>query len=242
MQGAKRLVAGYDGSAESSLAVRWAAQHAPLLDAELLVVHCSLWPLFTQDLGPVQGISGSGLRHHAQAVLDQGAAEALTIEPALRIRTVLLDGLPTAQLRRLSDKSEMLVLGSRGIGGFLGLLVGSVSLELAATANCPVAVIRFDPAPGGPVIVGIDSTGSPAALHDACNFAKAIRRDVIIVHVLRLSFGRVRDAAARRAARALLGTAAASARTLSPGSSIREELIEETSVPRALLNTSRGRG
>jgi nucleotide-binding universal stress UspA family protein len=242
MQGAKRLVAGYDGSAESSLAVRWAAQHAPLLDAELLVVHCSLWPLFTQDLGPVQGISGSGLRHHAQAVLDQGAAEALTIEPALRIRTVLLDGLPTAQLRRLSDKSEMLVLGSRGIGGFLGLLVGSVSLELAATANCPVAVIRFDPAPGGPVIVGIDSTGSPAALHDACNFAKAIRRDVIIVHVLRLSFGRVRDAAARRAARALLGTAAASARTLSPGSSIREELIEETSVPRALLNTSRGAG
>jgi len=242
MQGAKRLVAGYDGSAESSLAVRWAAQHAPLLDAELLVVHCSLWPLFTQDLGPVQGISGSGLRHHAQAVLDQGAAEALTIEPALRIRTVLLDGLPTAQLRRLSDKSEMLVLGSRGIGGFLGLLVGSVSLELAATANCPVAVIRFDPAPGGPVIVGIDSTGSPAALHDACNFAKAIRRDVIIVHVLRLSFGRVRDAAARRAARALLGTAAASARTLSPGSSIREELIEESSVPRALLNTSRGAG
>jgi nucleotide-binding universal stress UspA family protein len=245
MQGAKRLVAGYDGSAESSLAVRWAAQHAPLLDAELLVVHCSLWPLFTQDLGPVQGISGSGLRHHAQAVLDQGAAEALTIEPALRIRTVLLDGLPTAQLRRLSDESEMLILGSRGTGGFLGLLVGSVSLELAATANCPVAVIRFDPAPKGPVVVGIDSTGSPAALHDACNLAKAIRRDVVIVHVLRLPFGRGRDAAApraRRAARALLGTAAASARTLCPGSSIREELIEETSVPRALLNTSRGAG
>ncbi|WP_235012876.1 universal stress protein [Arthrobacter sp. SLBN-100] len=238
-------MAGYDGSAGSSLAVRWAAQHAPLLDAELLVVHCSLWPLFTQDLGPVQGISDSGLRHHAQAVLDQGAAEALTVEPTLRIRTVLLDGLPTAQLRRLSNEAAMLVLGSRGTGGFLGLLVGSVSLELAATANCPVAVVRLDPAPEGPIVVGIDSTGSPVALHDACVLAEAMRTDVVIVHVLRLPFSGGRDAAApraRREARALLGAAAASARTLSPGGSIHEELIEETSVPRALLNSSRGAG
>ncbi|HJV99651.1 MAG TPA: universal stress protein [Arthrobacter sp.] len=239
-----RIVVGYDGSAEAGLAVRWGARHAVLLGCELQVVHCSLWPLLTHDLGPVKGVAGSGLQHQAQAILDAGKAEALSIAPRVRVRSSLLYGLPAAHLRRIAKDARMLVLGSRGIGGFMGLLVGSVSLELAATASCPVAVIRFDQNPEGPVVVGISTSGSLAALHDACALARGLGVKLIILHVLRTHLRSPKDAqpsgAGRQAARHLMESAADTARGLIPGGDISEVLAEDASVPRALLNAARG--
>lgn len=245
MASPERVVAGYDGSEPAALAVRWAARHARLLDAELEVVHCSLWPLLTSDLGPVQGVAGSGLRHQAQAVLDQGKAEALTAASEAMIRTSLLYGLPPPHLRRISDGAAMLVLGSRGIGGFMGLLVGSVSLELAATATCPVVVVRFDNNPAGRVVVGIDSTGSAAALGKACAIANANRADLLIIHVIQPPDGRASRAgraasAGLDAAGRILRTAFRQARALAPELTISQELATDTSIPRALLNAARG--
>lgn len=242
MPSPERVVAGYDGSEPAALAVRWAARHARLLDADLEVVHCSLWPLLTSDLGPVQGIAGSGLRHQAQAVLDQGKAEALTAASEVRIRTSLLYGLPPPHLRRVSDGAAMLVLGSRGIGGFMGLLVGSVSLELAATATCPVVVVRFDNNPEGRVVVGIDSTGSAGALGRACTIATATGADLLIIHVIQSPDGRSGSAASVKleAAGHILGTAVRKAHALAPELTISQELATDTSIPRALLNAARG--
>ncbi|MET3161832.1 UNVERIFIED_ORG: nucleotide-binding universal stress UspA family protein [Arthrobacter sp. UYEF10] len=239
-----RVVVGYDGSAEAALAVRWAARNALLLDCELHVVHCSLWPLLTHNLGPVEGVAGSGLQHQAQAILEEGKSEAVAAASGLRIRTSLLYGLPAAHLLRLSAGARLLVLGSRGIGGFMGLLVGSVSLELAATARCPVTVVRRDRNPEGPVVVGIDASGSALALHDACSLANALGLKLIILHVLRTHFGGAADAptssAGRRAGQQLLDSAADSARGLATGRDIRVVLADDTSVPRALLNAARG--
>ncbi|MCO4275971.1 universal stress protein [Pseudarthrobacter sp. HLT3-5] len=236
-----RVVVGYDGSAEAALAVRWAARHAALTDCELQVVHSSLWPLLTNDLGPVKGIAGSGLQHQAQAILDEGKAEALSVAPRARIRSSLLYGLPAGHLRRIAEGARMLVLGSRGIGGFMGLLVGSVSLELAAAASCPVAVIRFDKNPEGRIVVGIDSSGSAGALSIACAMASATGADLMIIHVIR-SHDRTANQAGggQGAARRLLLTAAHDASGLAPDVTISQHVAQDTSVPRALLNAARG--
>lgn len=241
MPASDRVVVGYDGSAEAALAVRWAARNAVLLDCELQVVHCSVWPLLTKDLGPVQGIAGSGLQHQAQAMLDEGQAEALSVAPRVRIRSSLLYGLPAGHLRRIADSARMLVLGSRGIGGFMGLLVGSVSLELAATASCPVAVIRFDQNAEGRIVVGIDSSGSACALSIACAMASAKGADLMIIHVIRPHDGTANSVGGGQgAARRVLQTAAHDALALAPDVTISQHVAQDTSVPRALLNAARG--
>jgi nucleotide-binding universal stress UspA family protein len=236
-----RIVVGYDGSPEAALAVRWAARHAVLLNRELEVVHCSLWPLLTHDLGPVKGVAGSGLQHRAQATLDAGKAEALSAAPGSTVNGSLLYGLPAGHLRRMAETASMLVLGSRGIGGFLGLLVGSVSLELAATAPCPVAVIRFDKHPQGRVVVGIDSSGSAGALRLACDLASATGAGLTIIHVIR-SHDDMTYATGRgnEAARRLLHKVADDARALAPDVAVGQDLVRDDSVARALLNASRG--
>ena len=236
-----RIVVGYDGSAEAALAVRWGARHATLMDCELQVVHCSLWPLLTHDLGPVKGIAGSGLQHQAQVILDEGKAEALSAAPRVRIRSSLLYGLPAGHLRRLADDARMLVLGSRGIGGFMGLLVGSVSLELAATASCPVAVIRFDQNPEGRTVLGIDSSGSAGALGIACAMARATGAELMIIHVIRPHDGTATEArGGEGAARRLLMRAADRARALAPDVTVSQHIAQDSSIPRALLNAARG--
>jgi nucleotide-binding universal stress UspA family protein len=238
------IVVGYDGSVEAGQAVRWAARQAASRNCVLDVVHCSLWPLLTRDLGPVEGIADSGLQHYAEAVRDEGLAHAAEAAPGLQVRPVLLYGWPAEHLRQASAGSAMLVVGSRGIGGFMGLLVGSVSLELAATAACPVAVIRSDDHPDGPVVVGIDSSGSPAALREACALATATGARLLVVHVLRTHFALGKPGTvsgdAREAARQTLQSAVAHARTLAPETRVEQELPEDTSVPRALLYAARG--
>ncbi len=232
---------GYDGSPEAALAVRWAARHAVLLDSELQVVHCSLWPLLTHDLGPVRGVAGSGLQHQAQATLEEGKAAALAAEPGATVQGSLLYGLPAPHLRRMAEDARMLVLGSRGIGGFLGLLVGSVSLELAATAPCPVAVIRFDKNPQGTVVVGIDPSGSTEAVRLACELAAATGTALLMIHVIHPQASAAHGAGGSlEAARRLLQAAADYAQGLDPNVSVSQKLSQDASIARALLNASRG--
>jgi nucleotide-binding universal stress UspA family protein len=199
--------------------------------------------LLTSDLGPVKGVAGSGLQHQAQAILDEGEAEALSAAPGVTVRSSLLYGLPAAHLRRIADGARILVLGSRGIGGFMGLLVGSVSLELAATASCPVAVVRFDKNPGGRVVAGIDSSGSAGALGIACALSSATGADLMIIHVIRPSDATAGEAGrGHGAARRLLLTAARDAHAMAPGVTISKHVAQDASVPRALLNAARGAG
>jgi nucleotide-binding universal stress UspA family protein len=242
MDESKSIVVGYDGSDEASAAVRWAARQAWLRSWPLHVVHCSLWPLLTRHLGPVPGVADSGLERSAEAVLEEGLGHAKAAAPELDIQCTLLHGLPAQHLARISARQEMLAVGSRGLGGFLGLLVGSVSLELAATAACPVAVIRQDLHPGGPVVVAVDGSGSPAALEDACAMASASRAGLTIIHVHHTPAGyRHRDpVAAEAAAGQALDSAVRRARTLGPGVHVEGKVLTDTSVPHAILKASEG--
>ncbi|TQJ36672.1 universal stress protein [Arthrobacter sp. SLBN-122] len=239
--GSGHIVAGYDGSNEAAAAVRWAARHARAISCPLHVVHCSMWPLLTRHLGPVPGVSGSGLEQSAQSVLEEGVSHAAAEVPGLEIRSTLLHGLPAQLLAEFSAGQKMLVVGSRGLGGFLGLLVGSVSLELAATAACPVAVVREDAHPGGPVVAAVDASGSPAALEDACGLASAWQAPLTVVHVRYEPAGYLRphgqDGSAE--AREVLESALTQVRTLAPDVAVDGRLPADSSVPHAILEAAR---
>ncbi|MDQ0119090.1 nucleotide-binding universal stress UspA family protein [Pseudarthrobacter defluvii] len=233
------IVAGFDGSDEAAAAVRWAARCAHATNSSLHVVHCSLWPLLTRHLGPVPGVSGSGLEQSARSILEDGVAVAAAEVPGLQVRSTLLHGLPAQLLAEISAGERMLVVGSRGLGGFLGLLVGSVSLELAATATCPVAVIRPELHPDGPVVIAVDASGSPAALDDACALASAWQAPLKVVHVRHEPAGyqlpEGRDAAD---AREVLASALNRATAKAPLVRVDGEVLADTSVPHAILKAA----
>lgn len=239
-QDAGSIVAGFDGSEEAAAAVRWAARHAHAIGCAMHVVHCSLWPLLTRHLGPVPGVSGSGLEQSARSILEDGVAVATAEVPGLQVRSTLLHGLPAQLLAEISAGERMLVVGSRGLGGFLGLLVGSVSLELAATAACPVAVIREEHHPAGPVVAAVDDSGYPAALDDACALATVWHAPLKVVHVRHQPAGyrllEGQDAAA--GAQAVLASALNRAAAVAPAVRVETELLTDSSVPRALLKAA----
>ncbi|MFJ5860225.1 universal stress protein [Pseudarthrobacter sp. NPDC092439] len=243
MQEDKAIIAGCDGSAEAEGALRWAAHQADLRGCPLHVVHVSIWPLLTRNLGPVPGVADSGLERSAQAVLEEGVDTARSAVPGLEVEGTLLHGLPASQLAQVSSGQAMVTVGSRGLGGFLGLLVGSVSLELAATATCPVAVIRSDTHPEGPVVAAVDGSGSSTALEDACAMASVSRAGLTVLHVRHTPAGYGHpdpfDAlAAEMAAREVIASAVSRARALAPGVPVDGKVVADTSVAHALLKAS----
>lgn len=237
MEATERIVVGYDGSPEAAPAVRWAAHQAVLRGCELHLVHCSLWPALTHDLGPVPGVADSGLRHAAEAIVTEGVALAHEESPGLAVKTSLVYGWPAENLRKLSAGATMLVVGSRGIGGFMGLLVGSVSLELASTASCPVAVVRTGEHPDGPVVVGIDHEDWEPALRHACTLAALTGAALKVVHVQKKHRDPrpYPDTADAHDAQALLDSAMRSALATTSAMVVQERLLAGTSIAGTLL-------
>lgn len=242
MDTAEEIIVGYDGSAEAVPAIHWAARQAAQRNCGLHLVHSSLWPAITHDLGPVPGVEGSGLRRAAEDILTEGVALAHDAVPGLAVKTTLAYGWPAEHLRTLSTGAALLVVGTRGAGGFMGLLIGSVSLELAATADCPVAVIRSGKHPGGPVVVGVDFDDWELPLRHACNLAALAGAPLRVVHVRKKHWipPHLQDAAistqdqAEPRVQTLLDSAARSAQTI-PGLALHLRSPIGTSIPGTLL-------
>lgn len=170
-----RIVVGFDGSDASQRAVSWAAAEAALRGRSLTLVHAVMPPVATGGLGV--GLPPSldlieQLEEQAHAQLEEYAA---TI-PGVSVDTSVAIGAPSAVLLEASESADMVVIGSRGRGGFAGLLLGSVSGQVSAHAECPVAVIRDLPdATASGVVVGVDgSMAAESAL--AFAFDEASRR------------------------------------------------------------------
>jgi acyl-CoA dehydrogenase family member 9 len=192
------IVVGVDGSAHSLRAVEWAAQEATARGCPLRIVHAFLWPLYDVPLGPVAGGPlDTGLQAAAERILSDAAEHARLTAPALDVSTDLPVCAPAAALIDASHDAAFVVVGHRGLGGFTGLLVGSVGVQTAAHAACPVVVVR-DSEPGtgpagepgraaGHVVVGVDgSDSSSAAVEFAFAHAALHRLGVVAVHVYQL--------------------------------------------------------
>lgn len=139
----KTIVVGVDGSPSSRAALTWAAAEAADHSADLVVLnvweHALLPPLGT---GSVPHTAVADPSHGAAEDLVKVIKEELGEEPPVRIEPRIKHGNPAEVLIDESADAALLVVGTRGHGGFAGLVLGSVSQHVAAYAKCPVAVIR----------------------------------------------------------------------------------------------------
>ncbi|OUD00024.1 universal stress protein [Streptosporangium minutum] len=155
------ILVGVDGSQAALEAVSWAVREARLRDAGLRVVHVMpAWPLEMSEDAPYAD-AGRWMRDGAASMLTEGVERAREEDGRVRVESQLLPGDPRLVLIEAAKEADLLVVGSHGLGGFSGMLLGSVALDVAGHTTCPVAVVRNLPAQAhGEVVVGID--GSPA--------------------------------------------------------------------------------
>jgi len=177
------VVAGVDGSDEALAAVRAATLEATRRGCGLKLVHAFVWPEFKVPTGPPEGgPPEGGLRHEAERFLDDAAKVAAHTDPRVPITTEVMNGAPARVLLHQAPEAEVIVVGSRGLGGFSGLLVGSVAVQVAAYSSVPVLVIRGEERGDGPVVLGVDaSPESRAAVAEG--FAEADRRGATLLAV-----------------------------------------------------------
>jgi nucleotide-binding universal stress UspA family protein len=181
------IVVGVDGSHSSLHAVDWAAQEAVAWRCPLRIIHAFLWPPSNIPSGPpTLGVPDAGLQHAAEAIVSDAADRARRAAPGLELSTDLPVCAPAAALIDASHDARLVVLGHRGLGGFTGLLVGSVGVQTAAHAACPVIVVR-EAAQRGPatghVVVGVDgSEHSRLAVDFAFVHAARHGLDLVAVH------------------------------------------------------------
>jgi nucleotide-binding universal stress UspA family protein len=186
------VVVGVDGSEASLAAVDWAVGEAVARQCWLRVVHAFIWPLFPHvPLGPSPyGPSDGGLRAVAEEIVEESVKRAINRAPGLRVDGELITGAAEPVMLTEASNAQLVVVASRGVGGFTGLLVGSVSSHLAAHASCPVVVIRPARATltgGGnepaTCVVGIDNpTSADHILEFAFAEASRLRVGLTAVH------------------------------------------------------------
>lgn len=157
------VVVGADGSEHGAAALRWAADTAVAYGLPLTVLYAR--PDAIAD--PVEVDEPTG-------VLGEAVALARAKQPDVQIRALQMPEAPVQSLLAAGENADLLVLGSRGVEGFRGLLLGSTTMHVAPYAQCPVVVVHsgteggipfdgFADYPGNPgqVVLGYD--GSPAS-------------------------------------------------------------------------------
>jgi nucleotide-binding universal stress UspA family protein len=179
-----RIVVGVDGTTEAEAAIRWATTEAKARGAELALVHAFVWPLFPVPLGSSD--MAPGLRAMADKIVAEAVELARKLDPCISLTAERIDGFPTPVLLRESGRADLMVIGSRRLGATLGLLVGSLGVDLVAHAHCPVIVVRPDQPPdtGSHVVIGYDgSLAGEAALDFGLDYARRRHLDVRVVSV-----------------------------------------------------------
>jgi nucleotide-binding universal stress UspA family protein len=163
------LVVGVDGSEASLEAVDWAADEAARHGVPLHILHAA---------------AGES---EASEVIATAALRAEERAPSLRLSSQVLREDPASALVDQGRNAFALVLGSRGLGDLAGMLLGAVSLAVAARADCPVVVVRgaaeHRQARFGRVVVGVEEgEGSGTAVRFACREARVRRCPLVAVH------------------------------------------------------------
>ncbi|MER5794179.1 universal stress protein [Streptomyces sp. NPDC001980] len=174
------VIAAADGSDDSLRALDWAVQAARQRDAPLRVVHVRQYAAWGQPDVLVAGEPDEG----GDPVLDEVRDRLSTGGVGLTVEYVAMEGVPSALLPELGADAQLLVLGSRGRGGFASLLLGSNGMAAARDAACPVVVVprpgrevheELPAEPGPRVVVGLD-VDSPDDATLAFAFAETDRR------------------------------------------------------------------
>ena len=131
------VAVGVDRSEGARRALRWAAQEARLRNACLRVVHA--WSYLDQPGGTFDPSYGED---DARRLVDDEVARLGPDAEGIEIERVTVTDLPSRALLDAATGADLIVVGARGLGGFEGLLLGSVSQQVANHAPCPVVIVR----------------------------------------------------------------------------------------------------
>jgi nucleotide-binding universal stress UspA family protein len=164
---AKAIIAATDGSEESLQAVEWAARETVVRHEALRIVSVPMLPPRISPDPAVLGTTGGILHERAQRALTSATERVAQIEPDLAVTTEVLAGAPAQALLKAAADASLMVVGSRGAGGFAAMVLGSVSRYLTTHASCPVVVAREETmATRREIVVGV---------HDPDRSATALR-------------------------------------------------------------------
>jgi len=182
------IVAATDGSAESLRAVEWAAREAELRGLPLRIVSAAAMPPRMAEQQTESGVPtvADTLVTDRDRSLTTAGERATAVAPHIRVGVDGLSGPPARAITDAGSSASMLVVGSRGMGAFTALILGSVSRYAAAHATCPVAVVRDQPSAARPQVgVGIgDPAEASAALAFAFEEAALRKASLVAVHAV----------------------------------------------------------
>ncbi|MER7467282.1 universal stress protein [Streptomyces sp. NPDC097981] len=144
-----QVTVGLDGSREGFAAAAWAAREAVLREVPLHLVHVEEWPVTPAIPYPIAAYGAE----RSAGLLRDTAEQLRRDHPGLEVTTEQARGRAGSLLSAAADESDLMVLGSRGLGGFVGFLAGSVSLAVVRSSHQPVVLVRADTADASPVAV-----------------------------------------------------------------------------------------
>lgn len=155
------VVVGVDGSSAALHAVRWAAVEARRCWCAVSLVHTLEWPLVGFPVAGLPVDWTHQIHQQGRRWLQQARQAAELAAPGVSTQVSLFTGDPRERLLTEAHHARELVVGSRGLGGVTGMVLGSTSATVTQHASCPVVVVHSDDQATGPVVVGLD--GSPAS-------------------------------------------------------------------------------
>jgi nucleotide-binding universal stress UspA family protein len=145
--GRHRIVVGVEGSPGSRAALRWSIEEARLRSGvvEVVTAYLPTYVPAAPDFGYVP-LDPVDLVDEVKKMQDEIIASVSehTDTAGVRLDQKLLKGRSADTLIAAAEGADMLVVGNRGRGGFRGLLLGSVSQQIAHHATCPVVIVRAD--------------------------------------------------------------------------------------------------
>src|SRR5699024_2402336 len=175
-----RITVGVFDADESDQAVRWAARHAAAVDGSLHLVHAFVWTELDVNIDPISGMAGSGFRGAAHTLIQDAVAIVRESGVEVPVTSEVVDGNAVPVLVEASEEADLLVLGGRGLGRLMTLIVGSKSLALAARAHCPVVVVRGRIDGAGPIGL-VHHEIATEVVTRAADLAEAYGRDIHLV-------------------------------------------------------------
>lgn len=183
------IVCAVDGSDASKTAAKWAANTAVKRGIPLRLVSSYSMPqfLYAEGMVPPQELY-EDLEAETLEKIEEAKKVAVDFVPDVDVSHQIEEGSPIDMLLDLSEQCTMIVMGSRGLGGLSGMVMGSVSAAVVSHASCPVVVVREDnhvteETKYGPVVVGVDGSGvSQKAIETAFKEADARGAELIAVH------------------------------------------------------------
>jgi nucleotide-binding universal stress UspA family protein len=185
---ARRIVVGIDGSGHALDAALWAATLADRRGVPLHLVHAF------HSAGPSSVLGRAHVDEyverrtgHGEALIDQARREILARCPRVWVTGEVAEGDPARLLVALSYDASLVCVGTRGHGGFAGLLLGSVGMRLAAHCHCPAVFVpaqigRTHVAQGASLVLGVEEDEPDSVLEFACRAAADLGVGVRAVH------------------------------------------------------------